>query len=363
MIKKIIKKILNNRNFFKLIFKIKFIAGNNILSKKILLKYTFFLSENGSVLYSIIIGKYVLGKYKLNFKDVDSLSTIFMLQGLSKKGMELKLLAKKLKENEIIDKGLQNLKYRIFTSNLFRPIGHLGLIDIFIKGEKVGLLEKKVNIIMGSSQDYSCPSLLEYWRRVFENAGSQGDKLPELVERNLSLFEANFEIFDNLEGGIYKLEEFGSKVQQLWELRERHGLLNLSDSDFKYGQERLQRMGVPKNAWFCGLHVRETSGALRDVRNADVSTYSKFCEEVSLRGGWVLRMGDASMNPVKLGGNFIDYVHSGFMNERMNLFLWASGLFFTGTGSGPANIPTCFGKPVLMTNIGPLMSRLWGVIY
>src|SRR5262249_23698168 len=77
-------------------------------------------------------------------------------------------------------------------------------------------------------------------------------------------------------------------------------------------------------------------------------------EEIGKRGGWVLRMGDPSMRALPSWPNAIDYAHSASRQDWMDVFLWAEGHFFIGTGSGPNVIPPNFGKPVAIANCGPL---------
>jgi hypothetical protein len=108
---------------------------------------------------------------------------------------------------------------------------------------------------------------------------------------------------------------------------------------------------MPEGAWFVGLHVREGTDRMHDVRNSDISTYRLAVEEIAKRGGWVLRMGDRSMRPWP---NTIDYAHSAERKDWMDVFLWAEGRFFIGTGSRPQLIPQTFGKPVAIANWGPL---------
>jgi putative glycosyltransferase (TIGR04372 family) len=90
------------------------------------------------------------------------------------------------------------------------------------------------------------------------------------------------------------------------------------------------------------------------MRNSDISTYGLAIEAIAKRGGWVLRMGNPEMPPLPSFPNAIDYAHSPKRADWMDVFLWAEGRFFIGTLSGPQMIPPTFGRPVAITNCGPL---------
>jgi putative glycosyltransferase (TIGR04372 family) len=159
-----------------------------------------------------------------------------------------------------------------------------------------------------------------------------------------------------MRGRTRTFASFGAQVQLRWEAEGRGPLLELSAEHRQRGYRLLRELGVPEGLWFVGLHVRELKDPKRDVRNANITTYRAAIEEIARRGGWVLRMGDPSMRPLPPWSNTIDYVHSGKREDWMDVFLWAEGRFFIGTGSGPQLIPQTFGKPVAIANWGPLGS-------
>src|SRR5229473_7599371 len=153
---------------------------------------------------------------------------------------------------------------------------------------------------------------------------------------------------------------FGAEVQSRWEADGRGPLLELSAEHRERGYRLLRELGVPEGAWFVGLHVREGTDRMRDVRNSDIATYRLAIEEIAKRGGWVLRMGDRNMRPLPPWPHMIDYAHSAKREDWMDVFMWAEGRFFIGTGSGPQMIPPTFGKSVAIANFGPIATIVCG---
>jgi len=143
--------------------------------------------------------------------------------------------------------------------------------------------------------------------------------------------------------------------------REKQGLelalFHLSDQHRGMGMQALNHLGLPKDAWYVTLHVREPGyrGETRENttenwRNANPLDYLKACEVVTRAGGWVFRMGDPSMTPLPPMAQVIDYALHEIRSDWMDVFLGATCRFFIATSSGPIIIPMIFGKPVLFTN-------------
>ena len=137
-------------------------------------------------------------------------------------------------------------------------------------------------------------------------------------------------------------------------------LFTISDSHEKIGRKALQKLGLPKDAWYVTLHVREPGyrGETREntkenFRNASPNDYLKAIEVVTNSGGWVFRMGDPSMTELPPLPQLIDYAHHEIRSDVMDVFLGATCSFCIGTSSGYFRIPRYFGVPVLYTNCAP----------
>ena len=127
----------------------------------------------------------------------------------------------------------------------------------------------------------------------------------------------------------------------------------LSDEDNKKGNEILKKIGLPDNAWYVTLHVRQGKAEL--VRNSDPLNTLKAVKEIISRGGYVFRVGDKSMTKLPKIEGLIDYPFSEHKSEFMDIFLAATCRFCIGTSSGYFPVPTFFGKPILLINFLPTL--------
>ena len=139
----------------------------------------------------------------------------------------------------------------------------------------------------------------------------------------------------------------------------RAPLFQLTEADRKFGTGLLRRMGIPEGAWFVCLHAREggyspSDEALHSFRNMSVEDYAWAIDEITARGGWCIRMGDATMQPLRPRPQVIDYALSEFKSARMDVFLGASCRFYLGCSSGLYNVAAIFGRPAAMTNTAPI---------
>ena len=134
-------------------------------------------------------------------------------------------------------------------------------------------------------------------------------------------------------------------------------LLSINQNHHEMGMQALKKMGLPKDAWYVTLHVREPGyrgetleNTRGNFRNANPLDYLKAINVITSAGGWVFRMGDSSMTPLPQMSRVIDYAHHEIRSDWMDVFLGASCLFCIGTSSGYFTIPRFFGVPVIFTN-------------
>ena len=147
-----------------------------------------------------------------------------------------------------------------------------------------------------------------------------------------------------------------ARAQRAWTEKRLPPLLALREEDRDFGRAALARLGVPADAWFVGLHVREGgfhsdgSGTTIAHRSASIEDYFPAIAEITARGGWVMRLGDSSMTPLPPMAKVVDYAHCGEKSPRIDVFLMATSRFVIGTTSGLTTATQAFGTPMLLTN-------------
>jgi putative glycosyltransferase (TIGR04372 family) len=196
--------------------------------------------------------------------------------------------------------------------------------------------------------------LLNYWRDFFAVPLRTTDTFPSTEPAVLPQVCDHVELDDGR--SLLLFEEAGPLAEQLWHQRQAPPLLATSAEHQGAGRENLRRMGVPTDAWFVTLHVRDLGfyGKRCDPgRCSDILTYLPAVRLIHQHGGWVVRIGDPRMKPLPQCPGLIDYPRSAFKSDWMDIFLMSQCRFFMGTNSGPSFVPPLFGVPCLYTNWFP----------
>ena len=331
----------------------------------LLLKFDVFRKLKISKKYLNIISFLIESKIILTSNKIDSINlddiefnafikvaSLFEKYGLHDQATNFhKLHAKKLDKLSInLSPELRNL--RLFTDKWFSPIGHIALIDVYIKAEMMGIIPKKNNLLI-SNDNFSNKSLLKYLNKYINVVTMDVANLgatQEIIEENLQIIKKNT-------GYSISLYEFCSEVQHMWEQSQNKPLFKLDNHHREMGYETLKKLGYKDGDWFCGLHVRSSDSKSDSIRNANIDTYQKGINELNHRGGLVLNI--SSREGIKINNRMgiIDYAESPYKSDWMDVFILAEGDFLIATGSGPSVVPMCFGRPAVFTNWGPLGAR------
>lgn len=114
------------------------------------------------------------------------------------------------------------------------------------------------------------------------------------------------------------------------------------------------RLGLPDDAWFACLHVRE-SGFHNDPesaeRNASIANYVGVISAITGRGGWIVRMGDPSMTRLSPMPNVIDYPFRPEKSDLMDIYLISKCAVYIGMQSGIFDVAMLFQRPIILTNM------------
>jgi putative glycosyltransferase (TIGR04372 family) len=266
------------------------------------------------------------------------------------------------RERLIREAGLDRLNLRFVGPSWVIAIGHIAHLDSYFKWRELKGRHEK--LVLAAPVGFRIPNqdLLGRWDHFFL---PELPLIPGLTLRDVEVLQDEFWSLEGPDGHWHMYSHAGAWVQSEWERQKRKPLLSLSPDDWARGQEQLAKLGVPEGAWYVCLHVRE-SGFHQAwhkhhpaTRNADISTYVEAIRAITERGGYVIRMGDASMRPLEPMPNLIEYARSESKSEFMDVFLCASCKFFIGTNSGLGLVPPIFGVPCALTNWSPIALPQW----
>lgn len=131
----------------------------------------------------------------------------------------------------------------------------------------------------------------------------------------------------------------------------------ISRGSEKKGKDLLRKLGLSNTDWFVCLHVRESSflgDTYREWRNQNVNRYLKTVQYITQLGGYVIRMGDSSMEKMPIMQNVIDYAHSEYKSDFADVYLSSKARFAIVNSSGYRGLPQLFGVPLLNVNVYPI---------
>ena len=258
----------------------------------------------------------------------------------------------------LINTGFEELDIEIIWLGMF--VGSLGnpfAIESLLKANQLGLrTARKPVLLLPQTARLRNPALFSYFEPHLsvirdEEAIHSLKRMESILTLPLSLCLPLHEgyLFQDFAANRVEVERKDQGVDA--------ALFKLSDNHREMGMQALEELGLPKDAWYVTLHVREPgyrgethANTIQNWRNANPLDYVKAIEAVTNAGGWVFRMGDPSMTPLPSMPQVIDYVHHRIRSDWMDVFLGATCRFLIGTGSGYLHIPMFFGVPCILTN-------------
>jgi len=136
--------------------------------------------------------------------------------------------------------------------------------------------------------------------------------------------------------------------------------IHINKNKKSYAEEMRIKMGIPADSWFVCLHVREYSFHKDDDRtwrNSSIFNYIKGIKAIVDSGGYVVRLGDKNMKPLPEIPHVIDYPHTVFKSELMDMYLISECRFYIGSNTGPTGTAQLFQKPLILVNLSE-----WGLL-
>jgi putative glycosyltransferase (TIGR04372 family) len=232
-------------------------------------------------------------------------------------------------------------------------IGPYENMAVYVQAGLLGLRpHRKLILLLDPKRPVNNACYLNYWRQYITIISDP--KLIELLSPLEKCLTVPLGLLIPFHQKILIAHRSVGVVREQWIKEKSSSILTLSDEDYKRGWDCLKSLGVPQDAWFVCLHVRESgwndNGPSENFRNSNINTYSLAIKAVVDAGGWVIRIGDSTMTPLPEMLHVIDYAHSNTKSDWMDVFLCAQCRFFIGTSSGMFGVAMAFGAPLVMTN-------------
>jgi len=157
---------------------------------------------------------------------------------------------------------------------------------------------------------------------------------------------------------ITQYQKFYEKIQSDQILSAIHEPLEIAfskDQELRIGTSIYELLGLKSEKYVC-LHVRDSGfhndPEKRSYRNADIATYKSAILFLIDNGFTVVRLGDTTMPKLDLyNSGYVEYSHSEFKSDLLDLALIKNCEFYIGMQSGPLDVALMFQKPVLILNM------------
>jgi putative glycosyltransferase (TIGR04372 family) len=278
--------------------------------------------------------------------------------------------------------------YVVLDRTWLAAIGHVAFLDTYIKSVKLGWAPNKTSLLVYDRDNPPAGwPLFKFFSehiKIVPTDGNVDEKIERIItskdlidsrapvasetvrDRRRAALAQPFWYGTNGTGLVRWYGPLGAEVEAAWKAEGRSALFSLTDSERKTFRQRLAQIyGLPEDAWFVLLHVREPgfhSGWHKfhaGTRNADIGSYQQVIDFVISQGGWVVRGGDPSMTPISPRARVIDYATSANRSPEIDIYLCAECAYFVGTNSGFSVIPPVFGKRCALTNWSPIGIPNW----
>ncbi len=245
------------------------------------------------------------------------------------------------------------MNYRFIYGTRFQQFGEIFLLDIAIKENKLNKNSKLILFYYPPFHDNS------YLLSLYKKHVIFIDKtwlLPLLLPlSHSSLTRMNVVNLDTICTNCKAADIF-----QKYQLQYQKPLIQMQLKDVSECENKISRR--IQGCKFVCVHAREAgfnngyyADSERTTRNADINTYDLLIDKLIELGYVVVRLGDPWMQSVlylqeKYKENFVDYAHSDFRSEKMDVYLLSNCEFLVACSSGPSEVASMFQKNTLIVN-------------
>ncbi|MCP3932868.1 MAG: TIGR04372 family glycosyltransferase, partial [Bacteroidetes bacterium] len=273
--------------------------------------------------------------------------------------------------------------YRIIGNSWFVAIGHVALLDYYLKyvllfrnSTSRTIIQHDItnipgsyllNKFKGSGIEFLNPNDPAALESDYNSWANQNGKQlwAQLSVAEKAAHIDDFWEFEFPDNQILGYAHAAARIQNEWEHRALPPLLHITKEERKFVYSALKLFGIPQKAWYVCLHVREPgfhkqwNKLYPSMRDADIDDYKLAIEKIVKSGGWVIRMGDPTMKKLPKMKGVVDYAHSPHKTNTADILIPLCCRFFLGTNSGYSTIPHIYGIRCAFTNWVPIGLPLW----
>jgi putative glycosyltransferase (TIGR04372 family) len=295
------------------------------------------------------------------------LAAVCLYQGLGRLG-DATALFKRANDHDFETAqtlGLTQRPYRVLDEQWARHIGDTATLDYVIKQQILDGRSRGDTILYvppgGRTGNRFLVEQMAQHLRLVERAAD----LP-FAAAAVPVLRYHYQFPRQPDGSTEFFWGLAGRTHQRWHREKRGALLALPPEVAARGFALLQAAGVPRGAWFVALHARDITwrglnAGMQAIRNAVMETYLPAIAEITGRGGFVVRMGDADAPSLPPLAGVIDYCRGDMRSDWMDIFLLARSRFMLASASGPSFVPPLYGVPAVLTNWWPPGMRPWHV--
>jgi putative glycosyltransferase (TIGR04372 family) len=252
----------------------------------------------------------------------------------------------------------------IFPETWIIQIGHIGMLDLMLRMRRLGWWSGTAVLLapQGLVANNSFLSLVGSQPGVVTVCETRDSAVVQDFNSLLRSHGLPYHVFQPPEMPFVRWHEAAALAMYKHSEFESCSLTPSFDSSFARDLDlkvqfrlAMEEWNIAPDDWYVCLHVRELGyhSAAVDAghrnRNADLANYKDAIDFIVSLGGRVIKMGSPNSPKSDLPG-LIDYAHSEFKSEPMDIALIRHAKFFIGTTSGLVNVAIGLGLPVAQVN-------------